>query len=68
MNKVDRECFLRDLADLQIEINDIFENFSLPSPETDCDEEDCELPEDDETVVRLFKIYQELNKILEDHR
>lgn len=68
MNKVDRECFLRELSEAQDAINDLFEDYSLSSPETDCDSEDCDLPEDDDTIVRLFKIYQELTQILDEHR
>lgn len=68
MNKVDRESFLRDLAEMQAEVNTLFGDYGLDSPDVDCDIEDCDLPVDDKDILTIFNLYKELYQILDNYR
>lgn len=58
--------FLRDLAEKFAEINELFGDYDITPPSVDCDEEECEFP-DDESVVTLHKLLREANLLLEDY-
>lgn len=66
MHREDRDNFLRNLAEIVQEANSIFDDHGIEAPSIDCEEEDCELP-DDNDLITLRNLFVEVNSILEDY-
>lgn len=67
MESEDRESFLRDLAEKVQEVNVLFDDHGIDSPNIDCEiDEDCNLP-DDHDIITIRNLFVEANQILENY-
>lgn len=57
MNRNERNNFLRELSEKLQEVNEIFDDNGISSPSLDCEDDECDLPEDEDilTIRQLFK-------------
>lgn len=60
-----REDLFKDIFEKVKEIDELFEEADISSLATDCDEEDCNLT-DDEDIITLWKLFQESYQFLDE--
>jgi hypothetical protein len=63
---INKEDLLKDLFEKVKEIDEIFEEAGLSSLNTDCNDEDCDITEDDD-IVTVFKLFQESYQLLSEY-
>ena len=64
--KMLREDLFKDIFEKIKEIDEIFEDANISSLATDCDDEDCNLTED-EDIITLHKLFQEAYQLLDEY-
>lgn len=61
-----KEDLFKDIFEKLKEIDEIFEEADISSLVTDCDEEDCDLTEDDD-IISLHRLFQEAYRLLDEY-
>lgn len=63
---INKEDLFKDLFQKIIELDEIIEEAGLSSLATDCEDEECEIT-DDEEIITVHKLFQEAYRLLEDY-
>lgn len=63
---INKEDLFKDLFEKIKEIDEIFEDAGISSLATDCDDEECELTEDEE-IIGLHRLFQETYQLLDEY-
>lgn len=66
MNRNDRLSFFREISELLEQISDVFDSYDIPSHSTDCESEDCDLP-NDEDILNIRQLLQDIHQIIESN-
>jgi hypothetical protein len=61
-----KEDLFKDIFEKIKEIDEIFEEAEISSLVTDCDDEDCNLTDDDD-IITLHKLFQEAFQLLDEY-